>query len=96
MLLYVVTSNHGELDDLRRGAVAMPIVSEMKRYLLEQETLHEDETTLQVLQEPGKSAEFVSHVWLYETGRNALSVVVYDCSIRGISRFSQGPKATYV
>lgn len=33
-----------------------PVVVEMKRYLLKQEVLHADETTLQVLKEPGKAA----------------------------------------
>ena len=56
----------------------MPVVSEMKRYLLKQEALHADETTLQVLREPGKSAESVSYLWLYRTGRDIQPAVVYD------------------
>jgi uncharacterized protein YqhQ len=34
----------------------LPIVAEIKRHLLKQEALHADETTLQVLKEPGKAA----------------------------------------
>ena len=56
----------------------MPVVSEMKRYLLKQEILHADETTLQVLREPGKSAESASYLWLYRTGRDAKPIVIYD------------------
>ncbi|CAM3460632.1 hypothetical protein BRIN106911_14175 [Brevibacillus invocatus] len=40
------------------------IVEGMKDYLLKQEVLHADETTLQVLKEPGKSAETTSYLWI--------------------------------
>lgn len=55
-----------------------PIVSEMKRHLLKQESLHADETTLQVLKEPGKAAQSDSYMWLYRTGRGVEPVVIYD------------------
>lgn len=54
------------------------IVEGMKNYLLEQEVLHADETTLQVLKEPGKSAETASYLWLYRTGREAQPIVIYE------------------
>lgn len=54
----------------------MPVVAEMKRHLLNQEVLHADETTLQVLQEPGKSTESASYLWLYRTGRGVQPAVV--------------------
>ncbi|WP_422730652.1 IS66 family transposase [Paenibacillus popilliae] len=41
------------------------MLEEMKKHLLQQEALHADETTLQVLREPGKSAEATSYLWLY-------------------------------
>ena len=56
----------------------LPVVAEMKRHLLKQEVLHADETTLQVLREPGKSAEATSYMWLYRTGRGTKSIVLYD------------------
>lgn len=56
----------------------LPVVAEMKRHLLKQETLHADETTLQVLKEPGTAARSDSYMWLYRTGRGAEPVVVYD------------------
>ena len=56
----------------------LPVVAEMKRHLLRQDALHADETTLQVLREPGKSAEATSYMWLYRTGRDAEPVVIYD------------------
>jgi transposase len=44
-----------------------PVVAE--RYLLKQEVLHADETTLQVLKEAGKAAQSESYMWLYRTGQ---------------------------
>jgi Transposase and inactivated derivatives len=55
-----------------------PIVAAMKAYLLRQEALHADETTLQVLREPGKSAESTSYLWLYRTGRGVSPAIIYD------------------
>jgi transposase len=55
-----------------------PLVAAMKAYLLQQEALHADETTLQVLREPGKSAESTSYLWLYRTGRGVSPAVIYD------------------
>jgi len=55
-----------------------PIVAVMKRHLLGQDTLHADETTLQVLKEPGKAAQSDSYMWLYRTGRDVEPVVIYD------------------
>jgi transposase len=56
----------------------MPVVAEMKSYLLKQQALHADETTLQVLREPGKSAESTSYLWLYRTGCGVQPAVVYE------------------
>lgn len=55
-----------------------PIIVAMKAYLLRQGALHADETTLQVLREPGKSAESTSYLWLYRTGRESHPVAIYD------------------
>ncbi|WP_017753736.1 IS66 family transposase [Calidifontibacillus oryziterrae] len=50
----------------------------MKEHLLKQETLHADETTLQVLHEPGRKATSTSYMWLYRTGRVGPAIVLYD------------------
>lgn len=50
----------------------------MHEHLLKQDILHADETTLQVLREPGRSAESTSYMWLYRTGREGPSMVLYD------------------
>ena len=56
-----------------------PVYSRMKDELLKQDVLHADETTLQVLHEPGRKAQSKSCIWLYRTGRDApQQVVLYE------------------
>jgi transposase len=55
-----------------------PLYDRMHEYLLKQDILHADETTLQVLQEPGRSAGSKSYMWLYRTGREGPAIVLYD------------------
>jgi transposase len=46
--------------------------------LIDQEILFVDETTLQVLREPGRSAETKSYMWLYRTGRDGPPIILYE------------------
>jgi len=55
-----------------------PIYNRMKQHLLENDIIHADETTLQVLKEPGRSANTNSYMWLYRTGRDCNPIVLYD------------------
>ena len=56
-----------------------PIYKELHRRLVKEEVLHGDETTLQVLKEPGKTAQAKSYMWLYRTGSHAVHrIVLYD------------------
>lgn len=55
-----------------------PLYNRMREHLLEQELLHADETTLQVLKEPGRKADTTSYMWLYRTGREGPPIVLYD------------------
>ncbi len=45
-----------------------PVFEVMHAELLKHYILHTDETTLQVLHEPGKSVQSKSYMWLYRTG----------------------------
>lgn len=47
----------------------LPVYEELRRQLVKCEALHADETTLQVLHEPGKKAQAKNYMWLYRTGR---------------------------
>lgn len=56
-----------------------PIYKEMKRRLCEQQVIHADETTIQVLHEDGKPAQSKSYMWLYRTsGVAERQIVLYD------------------
>lgn len=56
-----------------------PVYEVLHQELLKNQVLHADETTLQVLKEPGKSATSKSYMWLYRTSGDAeKSVVLYE------------------
>lgn len=56
-----------------------PIYEEMKSRLCEHDVIHGDETVLQVLKEPGKTAQSKSYMWLFRTSGDAKhQIVIYD------------------
>lgn len=56
-----------------------PIYDKLHEQLCQVSVLHADETTLQVLKEPGKPATSKSYMWLYRTGGDAVQpIVLYD------------------
>ena len=56
-----------------------PVYDRLKKLLLERDVLHADETTVQVLHEPGKSAQQKSFMWLYRTsGDTDRHIVLYE------------------
>jgi len=56
-----------------------PVYKQMKTELLVCEVLHADETTLQVLCEPGKTAQSKSYTWLYRaSGDTDRPIVLYE------------------
>lgn len=56
-----------------------PLYDELHRRLVKSAVLHADETTLQVLQEPGKKAQSKSYMWLYRTsGDTDKPIVLYE------------------
>ena len=46
--------------------------------LLESAYLRMDETTVQVLKEPGKTAQSTSYLWVQQSGERDQPVVLYD------------------
>ncbi len=54
------------------------IYGRLKQKLLEQGILHADETTLQVLKEPGRAAESQSYMWLYRTASVGPPIVLFE------------------
>ena len=56
-----------------------PIYNVLREILCNYPVLHADETTLQVLCEPGKTAQSKSYMWLYRTSGDARHpIVLYD------------------
>jgi transposase len=56
-----------------------PVYDRLKKHLLERDVLHGDETTVQVLHEPGKSAQSKSYMWVYRTsGDTNRHIVLYE------------------
>ena len=61
------------------GDYLEPIYEELRQRLIRRDVLHADETTLQVLREPGKKAQTKSYMWLYRTSGDAEHpIVLYD------------------
>lgn len=54
------------------------IYERMKDVLLAQDIVLADETTLQVLKEPGKAAESKSYMWLYRSGRYGPGITIFE------------------
>ena len=50
----------------------------MHELLLKLDIVHADETVLQVLREPGRSATSNSYLWLYRTGKEGPPIILYD------------------
>ena len=56
-----------------------PMWKRMHEILLKEEILHADETTLEVLREPGRKAQSKSYMWLYRTGKSAKQqLILYE------------------
>ena len=54
------------------------LYSRMHQLLVKLDIVCADETTLQVLQEPGRSASSKSYLWLYRTGVEGSPIILYD------------------
>ena len=55
-----------------------PIYDRMKATLLKQDIIMADETSVQVLQEDGKTPESKSFMWVYRSGRYGPGMVLYE------------------
>ena len=63
---------------LKGGEMLEPIYNRMHDLLLGLDILHADETPLQVLHEPGRSAQEKSYLWLYRSGRYGPPIICYE------------------
>ena len=63
---------------VRSGELVQPLINLLRERLLEGGYIHCDETTVQVLDEPGKSAQSASYMWVQAAGTGELPVVLFD------------------
>lgn len=67
------------------------VYDRLKKHLLEETVLHADETTVQVLREPGRRAQSKSYEWIYRTsGCSEHRIAVYEYQM---TRSQEHPKA---
>ncbi len=67
-----------------------PLRDLLKEELLKNEVLHADETTLEVLHEPGKEPQSKSYMWLYRTSVDCEKpVVLYDYTEGRTGKFAK-------
>lgn len=54
------------------------IYNRMHEYLIKEDILHADETSIQVLREQGRKATSQSYMWLYMTGHTSQQIILYE------------------
>lgn len=75
---------------IKMGSLVQPLINRLQDICAEQNILHMDETPVQVLNEPGKSAQSKSYMWLTATAQTSLPIILYHYSI---GRSGDTPKA---
>ncbi|MCH7697141.1 MAG: IS66 family transposase, partial [Proteobacteria bacterium] len=63
---------------IRVGTLVQPVINLLRDRLLDYDILQMDETTVQVLKEPGKTAQSKSYLWLQRGGPPAQPVILFD------------------
>ncbi len=60
------------------GELVQPLINLLRDRLLESAYIRMDETTVQVLKEPGRTAQSTSYLWVQQSGERDNPVVLYD------------------
>ena len=63
---------------IRTGQLVQPLINLLRDRLLAYDIVQMDETTVQVLKEPGKTAQSKSYLWLQRGGPPDESVILFD------------------
>ena len=63
---------------VQSGDVVQPVINLLRERMLDGGYVHCDETTVQVLEEPGKSAQSKSYMWVQVSGTGEQPVVLFD------------------
>ncbi|MGB5446158.1 MAG: IS66 family transposase [Psychromonas sp.] len=65
---------------IKVGTLFIPLVNLMRDYLVSHRLIHYDETRYQVLNEPGKTAQSLSYMWVGVAGAIGQRVILFDYS----------------
>ena len=65
---------------IKMGALVQPLINRLSEIINEQSVLHMDETPLQVLNEPNKTAQSKSYMWVLATTQASVPIVLYHYS----------------
>lgn len=63
---------------VQSGGLVQPLINLLRERLLDGGYIHCDETTVQVLDEPGKCAQSKSYMWVQLSGTGEVPVVLFD------------------
>ena len=63
---------------VRTASLLEPLYEALKAQLLQQPAMMADETTVQVLKEPGREATATSYMWLYRNAAHSQPVLIYE------------------
>jgi len=66
---------------IQAGNLIQPIINLLRDRLLSDDILHLDETTVQVLSEPGKKAQSKSYLWVQRGGSPGKPVILFDYDV---------------
>ncbi len=67
---------------VKSGELVQPLIDHLHQYLQQQPVVHMDETTLQVLDEPGKPAQSKSYMWLLASSEQTPVILYHYASTR--------------
>lgn len=89
--LGVILSRQNLSNWVIKGATLLePLLAKLKQELILRPLLHADESTLEVLCEPGRPAQTDSYMWLYRTsGDTERPIVLYDYQEGRSGRFAK-------
>jgi transposase len=65
---------------IKMGVLVQPLINRLSEIANEQSVLHMDETPLQVLNEPNKTAQSKSYMWVLATTQASVPIVLYHYS----------------
>ena len=67
---------------VKMGELVQPLIDHLTQHLQQQRVIHMDESTLQVLNEPGKPAQTKSYMWLMASFDDAPAILYHYASSR--------------